>query len=47
MHEVVSTTRLVKDVAKAKQLDEKELNGKIIFDWAKMVMKMLNLLLIH
>lgn len=35
MHEVVSTTRLVKDVAKAKQLDEKELNGKIIFDWAK------------
>lgn len=35
MHEVVSTTRLVKDVAKAKYMSEQELNGYIIFDWAK------------
>lgn len=35
MHEVVSTTRLVKDIAKAKYMPEQELNGHIIFDWAK------------
>lgn len=35
MHEIASTTRLVKDVAKAKYMPEKELNGYIIFDWAK------------
>ena len=35
MHEVVSTTRLVKDVAQAKYMSEQDLNGRIIFDWAK------------
>lgn len=35
MHEVVSTTRLVRDVAKAKYMPEQELNGYMIFDWAK------------
>lgn len=35
MHELVSTTRLVKDVAEMKNLSVNDLNGKIIFDWAK------------
>lgn len=35
MHELVSTTRLVKDVAKAKSMNEMDLNGEKIFAWAK------------
>ena len=35
MHELVSTTRLVKDVANAKNLAVDEVNGKKIFAWAK------------
>lgn len=35
MHELVSTTRLVKDVANAKNLAVDEVNGKKIFVWAK------------
>lgn len=35
LHELASTTKLVKDVAKAKAVPEDELNGEIIFEWAK------------
>lgn len=35
MHELVSTTRLVKDVANAKNITVDEVNGKKIFAWAK------------
>ena len=35
MQELVTTTRLIKDVARAKSLSEAELNGEMIFDWAK------------
>lgn len=35
MHELVSTSRLVKDVAKAKKLSLEEVNGKKIFTWAR------------
>lgn len=33
--QIASTTKLVKDVAKAKNIDVSELNGKQIFAWAK------------
>lgn len=35
MHELVSTSRLVKDVAKAKKLSLEKVNGKKIFTWAR------------
>lgn len=35
MHELATTTRLIKDVAEAKSLKESDLNGEMIFDWAK------------
>ena len=35
MQELVTTTRLIKDVSRAKSLSEAELNGEMIFDWAK------------
>ena len=35
MHELATTTRLVKDTAKAKSVNEADLNGEIVFNWAK------------
>lgn len=35
MQELVTTTRLIQDVAQAKILNETDINGEMIFDWAK------------